>query len=136
MIDGVERLQMYSDTIMPGAACTSTQAPPGQPRRLCGVLRCPGDRRRTGRRWRELAVPVRQSLAESRIPLFEQSADTRPEELKAQGVRPRVWFGERWITSIFDLFEENSGTSRRCFRSAAKMRWPYWMRVECRGWTS
>src|SRR5690606_31818908 len=22
--------------------------------------------------------------------------------------RPRVWFGERWITSIFDLFEENS----------------------------
>jgi hypothetical protein len=22
-------------------------------------------------------------------------------------VRPRVWFGERWITSIFDLFEEN-----------------------------
>ncbi|HEX2773703.1 MAG TPA: glutamate--cysteine ligase, partial [Micromonosporaceae bacterium] len=21
--------------------------------------------------------------------------------------RPRVWFGERWITSIFDLFEEN-----------------------------
>jgi hypothetical protein len=27
--------------------------------------------------------------------------------LKAQGVRPRVWFGERWITSIFDLFEEN-----------------------------
>ena len=30
-----------------------------------------------------------------------------PEELKAQGVRPRIWFGERWITSIFDLFEEN-----------------------------
>src|SRR5262249_56980619 len=31
----------------------------------------------------------------------------RPEELKQQGVRPRVWFGERWITSVFDLFEEN-----------------------------
>jgi hypothetical protein len=44
---------------------------------------------------------------ESRIAVFEQSTDTRPEELKAQGVRPRVWFGERWITSIFDLFEEN-----------------------------
>ena len=28
-------------------------------------------------------------------------------ELQIQGVRPRVWFGERWITSIFDLFEEN-----------------------------
>ena len=32
---------------------------------------------------------------------------TRPIELKNQGVRPRVFFGERWITSIFDLFEEN-----------------------------
>ena len=44
---------------------------------------------------------------ETRIALFEQATDTRPEELKSQGVRPRVWFGERWITSIFDLFEEN-----------------------------
>ena len=44
---------------------------------------------------------------ETRIPLFEQATDTRPEELKSQGVRPRVWFGERWITSVFDLFEEN-----------------------------
>src|SRR5688572_13341212 len=39
--------------------------------------------------------------------MFEQAADTRSEELKAQGVRPRVWFGDRWITSVFDLFEEN-----------------------------
>jgi hypothetical protein len=44
---------------------------------------------------------------ETRIVLFEQATDTRPEELKSQGVRPRVWFGERWATSIFDLFEEN-----------------------------
>jgi hypothetical protein len=44
---------------------------------------------------------------ETRIPLFEQATDTRSEELRAQGVRPRVWFGEGWITSIFDLFEEN-----------------------------
>ncbi|MBY8854844.1 glutamate--cysteine ligase, partial [Saccharothrix sp. MB29] len=36
-----------------------------------------------------------------------QATDTRTQELKNQGVRPRVWFGERWITSIFDLFEEN-----------------------------
>jgi hypothetical protein len=50
----------------------------------------------------------RRLVAESRIPLFEQSTDTRSDELKAQGVRPRVWFGERWITSIFDLFEENT----------------------------
>ena len=45
--------------------------------------------------------------AETRIPLFSQATDTRAPELKNQGVRPRVWFGERWITSIFDLFEEN-----------------------------
>jgi gamma-glutamyl:cysteine ligase YbdK (ATP-grasp superfamily) len=45
---------------------------------------------------------------ETRIPLFLQATDTRPVELRNQGVRPRVWFGERWITSIFDLFEENA----------------------------
>lgn len=49
----------------------------------------------------------RQLWAETRIALFEQATDTRSEELKEQGVRPRVWFGERWITSVFDLFEEN-----------------------------
>ena len=49
----------------------------------------------------------RQLWHETRITLFEQATDTRPDELKRQGVRPRVWFGERWITSVFDLFEEN-----------------------------
>ncbi|RSZ61286.1 glutamate--cysteine ligase [Corynebacterium hylobatis] len=44
---------------------------------------------------------------ESRVPVFQQSIDTRTPELVAQGVRPRVWFGERWINSVFDLFEEN-----------------------------
>lgn len=44
---------------------------------------------------------------ESRIPVFKQSIDTRTQELITQGVRPRVWFGERWITNVFDLFEEN-----------------------------
>lgn len=44
---------------------------------------------------------------ESRIPVFQQAIDTRTAELVNQGVRPRVWFGERWITSVFDLFEEN-----------------------------
>src|SRR6202007_1095462 len=36
-----------------------------------------------------------------------EAADAAPEELKEEGGRPRVWFGERWITSVFDLFEEN-----------------------------
>ncbi|MGI5950705.1 MAG: glutamate--cysteine ligase, partial [Brooklawnia sp.] len=49
----------------------------------------------------------RELWAETRIELFKQATDTRPIELKNQGVRPRVYFGERWITSIFDLFEDN-----------------------------
>jgi len=39
--------------------------------------------------------------------VFTQATDTRSVELKAQGVRPRVWFGERFVTNVFDLFEEN-----------------------------
>jgi hypothetical protein len=45
--------------------------------------------------------------SETRIPLFEQACDVRTVELRNQGVRPRVWFGERWITSVLDLFAEN-----------------------------
>jgi gamma-glutamylcysteine synthetase len=44
---------------------------------------------------------------ETRIALFEQTIDTRSEELTAQGVRPRVWFGERWIDDVTELFDEN-----------------------------
>ena len=102
-IGGIERLD-FADTIAPEAACTSAAAPAGRARGLRPLLeRGPGHRRRGGggrhlhpaRAWRE-----------TRIALFEQATDTRPEELKAQGVRPRVWFGERWITSTTS-FEEN-----------------------------
>jgi gamma-glutamyl:cysteine ligase YbdK (ATP-grasp superfamily) len=109
-IAGVERLSAYADTIAPEAACTSMQlhqlvdptafaAHWNASQAIAGV---------------QLAVGAnspfffgRELWRETRIALFEQATDTRPEELKAQGVRPRVWFGERWITSIFDLFEEN-----------------------------
>ena len=111
VIDGVERLQMISDTIMPEAACTSTQVHlQVSPDDFAGYWNA-------AQAIAGIQVAVganspflfgRQLVAESRIPLFEQSTDTRSEELKAQGVRPRVWFGERLITSIFDLFEENS----------------------------
>ena len=47
-------------------------------------------------------------MRETRIAIFEQAVDTRTAELAAQGVRPRVWFGERWIDSALDLFEENA----------------------------
>ena len=111
VIDGVERLQMISDTIMPEAACTSTQVHlQVSPDDFAGYWNA-------AQAIAGIQVAVganspylfgRHLVAESRIPLFEQSTDTRSEELKAQGVRPRVWFGERFITSIFDLFEENS----------------------------
>ena len=44
---------------------------------------------------------------ETRAILFEQATDTRSEELAAQGVRPRVFFGERWIGSPIELIHEN-----------------------------
>lgn len=111
LIEGTERLQMISDTIMPEAACTSTQvhlqvSPDdfasfwNAAQAIAGIQLAAGAN--------SPFLFGRELVAESRIPLFEQATDTRAEELKAQGVRPRVWFGERWVTSIFDLFEENS----------------------------
>src|SRR5215210_4722630 len=109
-ITGPERLSTYADTIAPEAACTSVQ------------LHQQVDPEAFAAHWNaaqaiagvQLALGAnspfffgRELWRETRIALFEQATDTRPEELKAQGVRPRVWFGERWITSIFDLFEEN-----------------------------
>jgi gamma-glutamyl:cysteine ligase YbdK (ATP-grasp superfamily) len=109
-IDGAERLRTTSDSIVPEAACTSTQfhvqtSPDQFPaywnasQAIAAV---------------QVAVAAnspyllgKELWRETRIPLFEQATDTRSEELKAQGVRPRVWFGERWITTVFDLFEEN-----------------------------
>jgi hypothetical protein len=109
-IDGVERLSVYADTIAPEAACTSIQlhqlVDPSAFARHWNAAQCVAGI--------QLAVGAnspfffgRELWRETRIALFEQATDTRSEELKAQGVRPRVWFGERWITSIFDLFEEN-----------------------------
>jgi gamma-glutamyl:cysteine ligase YbdK (ATP-grasp superfamily) len=110
-IAGPERLVTTAETIAPEAACTSVQ------------LHQQVDPAGFGACWNaaqaiagvQLAVGAnspfffgRELWRETRIALFEQATDTRPEELKAQGVRPRVWFGERWITSIFDLFDENT----------------------------
>jgi gamma-glutamyl:cysteine ligase YbdK (ATP-grasp superfamily) len=109
-IDGPERLAVHADTIAPEAACTSVQF---------HLQTSPEDYART---WNAAQCIAGVQLAlganspfffgkelwrETRIALFEQATDTRPQELKEQGVRPRVWFGERWITSVFDQFEEN-----------------------------
>ncbi|MGC4963263.1 glutamate--cysteine ligase [Gordonia sp. DT101] len=106
-----DRLHTTTDSILPEAACTSLQL---------HLRVAPED---FAAHWNaaQSISGVQVALAgnspflagaalwhESRIPVFEQATDTRPLELKNQGVRPRVWFGERWINTIFDLFEENT----------------------------
>ena len=109
-IDGPEQLLTHSDSITPEAACTSVQLHVQvSPEAFAGYWNAA-----------QSVAGVQVALGanspflfghqlwhETRITLFEQATDTRPDELKRQGVRPRVWFGERWITSVFDLFEEN-----------------------------
>ncbi|MEU5868329.1 glutamate--cysteine ligase [Nonomuraea sp. NPDC047529] len=109
-IEGVERLDTHADSVAPEAACTSVQ------------LHLQVSPEAFAPHWNAAQVIAGPQVAvaanspylfgkelhrETRIALFEQATDTRPAELKTQGVRPRVWFGERWITSVFDLFEEN-----------------------------
>jgi gamma-glutamyl:cysteine ligase YbdK (ATP-grasp superfamily) len=109
-IDGVERLSTYADTIAPEAACTSVQfhlqvSPESFASHWNAAEAISGVQVALGANSPYLFG--KELWRETRIALFEQATDTRSDELKAQGVRPRVWFGERWITSIFDLFEEN-----------------------------
>ena len=109
-IDGAEPLLMHADSITPEAACTSVQlhlqvSPEVFARYWNAAQAIAGAQVALGANSPFLFG--RQLWHETRIPLFEQATDTRPDELKHQGVRPRVWFGERWITSVFDLFEEN-----------------------------
>lgn len=109
-IAGVERLTCTSSSIAPEAACTSVQlhlqVTPGRFADVWNAAQAVA------------AVQIalganspflfgRELWRESRPPLFQQSTDTRPPEFAAQGVRPRTWFGERWIDSAHDLFEEN-----------------------------
>ncbi|HZN18570.1 MAG TPA: glutamate--cysteine ligase [Micromonosporaceae bacterium] len=109
-IDGVEGLDTTADTIAPEAACTSVQfhlqVSPDEfadywnaAQSIAGVQVALGAN--------SPFLFGRELWSETRIPLFTLATDTRSEEIKSQGVRPRVWFGERWITSVFDLFEEN-----------------------------
>jgi len=109
-IDGSEQLLTHADSITPEAACTSVQlhvqvSPEAFASYWNAAQAVAGVQVALGANSPFLFG--RQLWHETRITLFEQATDTRPEELKQQGVRPRVWFGERWITSVFDLFEEN-----------------------------
>src|SRR3954453_1914268 len=109
-IDGVERLATHADTIAPEAACTSVQfhlqVSPQDYAATWNAAQCIAGV--------QLALGAnspflfgKELWRGTRVALFEQATDTRPQELKEQGVRPRVWFGERWITTVFDQFEEN-----------------------------
>jgi hypothetical protein len=110
LVEGHDRLHTYVDSILAEAACTSLQ---------CHLQVSPEN---FASYWNaaqavsgiQVAICANSPYLfgnelwrETRITLFEQATDTRPEELREQGVRPRVWFGDRWITSVFDLFEEN-----------------------------
>ncbi|RIJ77520.1 glutamate--cysteine ligase [Nakamurella silvestris] len=109
-ITGPESLRMYADTIAPESACTSVQlhlqVSPANFAANWNAAQCLAGA--------QLALGANSPFlfgkklwAETRTELFLQATDTRSPELKNQGVRPGVFFGERWITSIFDLFEEN-----------------------------
>lgn len=109
-IQGVERLQITTESIGPESAGTAIQFHlQVAPEQFAG-------------QWNASQAIAAAQVAvganspylfahrlwdETRIILFEQSTDTRPYELKAQGVRPRAWFGERWVDSVVDLFWEN-----------------------------
>ncbi|RKN64551.1 glutamate--cysteine ligase [Streptomyces klenkii] len=109
-IEGVERLTCTAESIAPEAACTSVQlhlqVTPGRFAAVWNAAQAVAAA--------QIAVGAnspflfgRELWRESRPPLFVQSTDTRQPELTAQGVRPRTWFGERWIDSAYELFEEN-----------------------------
>jgi hypothetical protein len=112
-IEGEEHLDVRADSLMYESACTSTQ------------LHLQVDPFDFGLYWnaaQALSAPLvavaansplflgRQLHHETRITLFEQAIDPRSEELVRQGVRPRAWFGEKWLDDgegLWDLFDEN-----------------------------
>ncbi|MBI0381424.1 glutamate--cysteine ligase [Streptomyces asiaticus] len=109
-IEGRERFTYASSSIAPEAACTSVQL---------HLQVTPG---RFADAWNAAQAVAAAQIAvganspfvfgheawrESRPPLFLQATDVRAPEIAAQGARPRTWFGERWIDSAYELFEEN-----------------------------
>ncbi|HVL98917.1 MAG TPA: glutamate-cysteine ligase family protein [Egibacteraceae bacterium] len=110
-IEGDETLETTANSIVFEAACTSVQL---------HLQVDPADFATAWNAAQAVSAPLVATAAnspfflgkqlhhETRIALFQQSIDTRTEELATQGVRPRVWFGEKWLTEgIFELFDEN-----------------------------
>lgn len=105
-----EHLSYYAQDIAAEATCTSMQ------------IHLEVTRERFGAVWNaaqciagaQIALAANSPLFlgsrlwhETRIPVFQQAIDDRAPEYARQGVRPRVWFGERWISGIEELFAEN-----------------------------
>ncbi|MER6499750.1 glutamate-cysteine ligase family protein [Streptomyces sp. NPDC001455] len=109
-IQGVEHLLSTASSITPEAACTSVQLHlQVTPARFAAVWNAAQAVAGV-----QIAIGAnspflfgRELWRESRPPLFQQATDTRPPELRNQGVRPRTWFGERWVASAYELFREN-----------------------------
>lgn len=109
-IAGPERLSLHAATIAPESAGTSMQL---------HLQVAPDDFAGTWNAAQALAGPQLALCAnspylfgnelwhETRIALFAQIIEARSDDVKARGARPRVWFGERWITSATELFAEN-----------------------------
>ncbi|WP_462417478.1 glutamate--cysteine ligase [Kytococcus sp. Marseille-QA3725] len=108
-----ERLRQQVSDLAPAAACTSLQlhrqvspekfAPFWNAAQLVAAV--------------QVAIGAnspflfgRRLWAETRVPLFEQTIDTRTPELRNQGVASRAVFGRDWISSPVDLFRENIGS--------------------------
>ncbi|MEU1087631.1 glutamate--cysteine ligase [Streptomyces sp. NPDC005576] len=109
-IEGVEHLVSTSASIAPESACTSVQlhlqvTPARFPDVWNAAQAVAGVQIALGANAPFLFG--KELMRESRPPLFQQATDVRPPELRNQGVRPRTWFGERWISSAHELFEEN-----------------------------
>ncbi|QOR69639.1 glutamate--cysteine ligase [Ruania alkalisoli] len=109
-ISGAEPLRMTTGTIAPESACTSVQlhlqvSPTDFAAHWNAAQLLAGPQLALGANSPYLFG--HQLWAETRTELFLQATDTRSPELRNQGVRPPVYFGDGWITSIFDLFEEN-----------------------------
>ncbi len=105
-----ERLAHRAMSIAPEAACTSTQlhlrVAPEEFAAHWNAAQCLAGP--------QLATAVnspflmRKALwQETRIPLFQQATDARPVDSREAEKYPRVWFGQRWISSVFELFDEN-----------------------------
>ena len=137
-IEGAEQLLTYADSITPEAACTSVQlhvqvSPDtfasywNAAQAIAGV---------------QIALAAnspflfgRQLWHETRITLFEQATDTRPDELKSRASGRGSGSARTGSPRCSTCSRRTSGTSRRCCRSAAaRIRRRCWTAAAARSW--